>query len=220
VTEQEGVVKYQLGFERQILSIEPSLLQALNDCRDRMRVNGLVGQDPNRYEGYGFGNISVKFGAEAASFLITGTQTGKLETLCTGDLAYVKRINPQGNCLTAVGETEPSSEGMTHGVLYQSSKRIQAVIHVHSPDIWHHADALHISSTAKDIPYGTPEMAAAVQILCQKLIPADELNPSTSPWPVIFVMKGHEDGVVVAGESLHECSDALLALLKLSKSTK
>jgi ribulose-5-phosphate 4-epimerase/fuculose-1-phosphate aldolase len=99
---------------------------------------------------------------------------------------------------------------MTHGVLYQQSAQIKAVVHVHSPEIWASADVLNLASTAKEIPYGTPEMAYAVQQL------SSELMLGKPYLPILFVMKGHEDGVVAAGASLAQCTNLLLKTLKHS----
>ena len=120
-------------------------------------------------------------------------------------------INVEQNKLCAYGEVEPSSESMTHGALYQKSKLINAIVHVHSPDIWRQAEMLNLASTAKEIPYGTPEMAYAVQQLSAKLMLGN------TQLPILFVMKGHEDGVVAAGMSLAQCTNILLETLKRSK---
>jgi len=209
--EQEGVIKYSLDFQKQKLNLLTDTLAKINSCRASMIDHGLLGQVEGRYDGYGFGNISIRSTEANSLFLVTGSQTGHEQTLSGSHLSCITQINIERNALTAQGEIEPSSESMTHGVLYQQSDRIKAVVHVHAPDIWHCADALKLASTSEEIPYGTPEMALAVQQLSSRLM------QSKKTWPILFVMKGHEDGVIAAGASLEQCTKALLETLALSK---
>lgn len=208
--EQEGVIKYSLAFQAETLSIEPSLLTQLNTCRSQLKQRHLIGQDTHRYEGYGYGNISIRPSGNSSEFLISGTQTGMQEVLSVSDIACVTEIDIKQNSLCAKGGIEPSSESMTHGVLYQLDSNINAVVHVHSPEIWSCSDALNLAYTAQNIPYGTPEMAAAVMNLARTLL-------STQGLPFIFVMNGHEDGVVVAGESMQQCTFMILDILEKAK---
>ena len=211
--ETEGVIKYQLDFRQQKLDIITSHMHDLNLCRSLLKQNGLVGQDDLRYGGYGFGNISIRNSSHASDFLISGTQTGQLAQLLSSDVASVSAIDTRHNRLCAQGETKPSSEAMSHGVLYQCSELVQAVVHVHSPDIWQRADELLLPFTGSQIPYGTPEMARAVFELAQELIEANAALVS----PIVFVMKGHEDGVLVAGQDLASCTELVLDLLTRAK---
>ena len=207
--EQEGVIKYSLDFQHKALSVTDSILSDLNTCRSVMIANGLLGQDEHRYHGYGFGNLSIRHtdSTESSAFLISGSQTGQLNSLAAKHLSCITHINVKQNNLCAYGDVEPSSESMTHGVLYQQNDQIKAVVHVHSPEIWQHADCLGLAATAKDIPYGTPEMAIAVQ----------KLSSTQSSLPIIFVMKGHEDGVVAAGTTFAQCTHVLLETLHRAK---
>jgi len=209
--EQEGVIKYSLDFQRKGVCANKQTLRDINVCRSVMKNKGLLGQDDGRYGGYGFGNISIRATESNKTFLITGSQTGHKHSLSNASLSCITLIDIEQNSLCAHGEVEPSSESMTHGVLYQQSDQIQAVVHVHSPDIWRYAEALNLASTSKDIPYGTPEMAYAVQQL------SSELMLGKAALPMLFVMKGHEDGIVAAGSSLVQCTNILLDALQRSK---
>jgi len=208
--EQEGVIKYSLVFQAETLPIAPHLLAQLNTGRGTCKQLHLIGQETHRYDGFGYGNISIRSASSNSEFLISGTQTGVLEALLDTDIACVTQIDTKQNTLCAKGRTEPSSEAMTHGVLYQLSSNINAIVHVHSPEIWSFSDALTLANTAHDIPYGTPEMATAVSSLASSLLAIQGL-------PFGFVMKGHEDGVVVAGETMQQCTDLLLTLLENAK---
>tara|TARA_R110001592_G_scaffold66617_4_gene204630 strand:- start:6666 stop:7373 length:708 start_codon:yes stop_codon:yes gene_type:complete len=216
--EQEGVIKYQLQFKEQALSENllidklsdnnslEALLNELNLSRNILKERGLIGQDPCRYGGDGFGNISVRI--HGRNFLISGSQTGHIETLSLGDVALVDGFNIETNFLAAYGLTKPSSESMTHGVCFQAFADIGAVVHVHSPDIWQAIDSLNLPFTDHAIPYGTPRMAQAVNDI---LLANHHYSRST-----IFAMKGHEDGIVVVGENLNSCTSSLLDCLNES----
>jgi ribulose-5-phosphate 4-epimerase/fuculose-1-phosphate aldolase len=216
--EKEGVIKYQLQFHEQALpedftnmglaTAKPmsEWVAELNDSRRLLKAKALIGQDPMRYGGDGFGNISIR--VDGSTFLISGSQTGHLDILESQDLALVEHFNIQQNQLSASGLTKPSSESMTHGVCFQASPEIAAVIHVHSPDIWLSSDALGLPFTDKSVPYGTPQMAQAVT----ELLKAHHQVCR----PTIFAMKGHEDGIVAVGECLRSCTSSLLECLNQS----
>ena len=78
---QEGVVQFKLTF----LPADPlpaSMLGNLNAWRQILYRLGLIGQDPHRYGGLGFGNVSIRLeSGNANSFIISGTQTGGLDRL-------------------------------------------------------------------------------------------------------------------------------------------
>ena len=215
--EKEGVIKYHLQFHEQALSDEllksysvnkklKTFLAELNSARSLLKEKGLIGQDPCRYGGDGFGNISTRI--NDLIFLISGSQTGQLDSLNNKDLALVDHFDIHLNQLAAYGLTKPSSESMTHGVCFQAHASIEAVVHVHSPDIWHAMDALALPFTDQSIPYGTPKMADAVANLLNNNYQASQ--------PTIFGMKGHEDGIVVVGKSLELCTSNLLDCLNQS----
>lgn len=216
--EKEGVIKYQLQFHEQeltddLLNTKQTLFKTLNDfvtelnsSRALLKAKALIGQDPFRYGGDGFGNISVR--VDGLRFLISGSQTGYIDYLTARDLALVEGFNVHKNKLLASGLTKPSSESMTHGVCFQAFTEIAAVVHVHSPDIWQAVDALALPFTDQAIPYGTPQMARAVNELLDKHYQISQ--------PTIFAMKGHEDGIVAVGKSLESCTSSLLDCLNQS----
>lgn len=214
--EREGVIKYHLLFSRQpiasCVSIEP-----LDMWRHVLFNLELIGQNSARYGGLGFGNISTRLSLvtssesdgqnsqhENNSFLISGSQTGHLPYLQPEDCAVVSHCDAKNNQLVAQGECKPSSESLTHGVLYNAIPSVGAVVHVHSPLIWPQADALSLLYTDAHIPYGTPAMADAVTNVARDII-------SQSKEPV-FVMKGHVDGVVSFGANLADAVSSLLAV--------
>ena len=199
--EQEGVIKYLLEFDPQIIPDDISIA-SLDQWRHVLFNLALIGQDPARYGGLGFGNISCRVQGHERAFLISGSQTGHLPYLNRKQYAVVTECDPNRNHLKSYGQTIPSSESLTHGVLYSAQKTIGAVVHVHSPLIWNLSESLNLPATPTSVPYGTPEMASAVDSLCYK-IARNECKP-------VFVMKGHVDGVVSYGDDLETAVMALL----------
>lgn len=197
VAEREGVIKYRLHHRYDAFAYDASRLTALNSARDKLVRAGMLGCDPARYEGLGFGNLSER---SLEGFVISGTQTGAIDRLDLKDLVLVTRSRAETNELWSKGDTKPSSESMTHGVIYDRCPKVEAVVHVHCPDIWYHGDTLNLASTHMSLAYGSPEMARAV---------ADLVSNTDNG---IFTMRGHQDGVVAYGEGLSECVEHLLSL--------
>lgn len=196
--EQEGVIKYHLSFT----TAEPctfSRFAALDYWRSRLHQLGLIGQDPTRYGGYGFGNISSRLQPGQRPFLISATQTGHLPRLSRAHYALVTDFDLQHNWLQAEGSHPPSSEALTHASIYAACPDAGCVMHVHWPKAWAMAATLAWPVTAAEIPYGTPAMAVAVQ---------DLVRAQGTPAGVI-AMGGHEDGVLVYGRD-EEAAGALL----------
>lgn len=201
MTEQEGVIKFQLDFSRQ-LALNAADVAQISSWRAIMLQLGMLGQTPLRYDNYGFGNISQRFGADN-QFIISGTQTGGIAQMCAADYALVTQCQPQQNRIVAVGETRPSSEAMTHGQLYQLSADINFVIHAHCPQIWQLAGTLGLAQTRAEVPYGTVAMAQEVaRLFCDTKV----LQQG------IFTMAGHEDGVVAFGSSADQAAQRLISV--------
>ena len=202
--EREGVIKFSLEF-RETPPVEFPGLEAVEQCRRKFRALGLIGgRDPQRYDGLGFGNISHRLAPGSDAFIISGTQTGHLDSMGDESYALVTDCDPARNRLVAEGAIRPSSEAMTHAVIYRQLPRAQAVIHVHSPKIWRHAAELGLPQTARDVPYGTPEMAAEMERL---------LAVGMGEWHTIS-MAGHEDGIITWGETLQAATGELEALFR------
>lgn len=205
--EQEGVIKFQLRFTEGHAPKAEQTIQ-LSAWRKLCYLTKLIGQEPERYEGYGFGNISERIGrgeeAHQRPFLISGTQTGFLESLEPHHYAFVRECYPEKNLVIADGPLKPSSESMTHGTLYALDERIRFVIHVHSPDLWQNAPVLNIPTTAADVPYGTPAMGAEVA----RLFAETDVREQG-----IFSMGGHEDGIVTFGETAEAAGSVLFTYL-------
>jgi L-ribulose-5-phosphate 4-epimerase len=224
----EGYIKYRCEWiQANAISPEsgatsPHFINDLTAYRNALHQLNFIGEYPN---GIGFGNLSQRTLPPASppslamlsspllssslhptaplspnSFIITGTQTGHLATLTAADYSLVTAFDPTQNTLTCQGLRQASSESLTHGVIYTSHPAIQAIIHIHSPQLWQ--QLLHqVPTTRAEVPYGTPEMAAETQQLFRE---------STLLQQKIFVMAGHQDGVVTFGENLQSAYRVLI----------
>lgn len=200
---QEGVTKFELRFTR-AAPLDFSSLRTLNAWRTLLHRLGLIGRDPARYGGVGFGNVSQRLAGTPASFAISGTQTGELAVLDARHYARVDRCDIAGNSVEARGPIEPSSESLTHAMLYRLSADIQCVLHVHVPLLWDSAQALGIPFTHPDVAYGTPAMADEMV----RLYRAGDFARRG-----IVAMGGHADGVVAFGADTGAAGFALLEAL-------
>ena len=213
--DREGVTKFRLAFKKKP-PLPPAAVSALEGWRKILYRLGLIGQDPARYEGVGFGNLSRRLPewdgpGRSVPFLVTGTRTGHLQELNENYYSVVLRCFPAENRIEAEGPVPPSSESMTHGTIYQLDPSVRGVMHIHSPDIWENAARLDLPSTPAGAAYGTPAMAREVERLCRD----GALKRRKA-----FVMGGHRDGVVVFGGGLDECGRELISLLAAALTLK
>lgn len=203
MTAPEGVIKYQLKHIYQPI-ILPLSLKEITAWRTIAHRLELIGQTPNRYDNLGFGNISQRVDEHADQFIISGTQTGHIGNLKPEHYCLILKAEPSLNRLESSGLCKPSSESLTHASVYAQNPDIKAIIHAHSPEIWKHTTMLKLPHTSADVPYGTVEMAAAVEQLFKSGSLAD-----TS----LFTMLGHEDGVIAFGKTMQEAAWELLNYL-------
>ena len=206
--QEEGVIKFDLQFAESEPLADAAIAE-LSAWRRILWQLELVGQDPGRYEGYGYGNVSQRIGradepAGKRRFVISGTQTGELRDLDSRHYSVVTAYDPAGNRVIAQGPARPSSESLTHGVVYDLDASIRVVLHVHSPEIWQQAAELQLPVTDAGAAYGTPAMAAEVRRLYQA---------SGTARAGIFSMGGHLDGIVSFGASTGEAGSVLLQAL-------
>ncbi|MDM8514889.1 class II aldolase/adducin family protein [Desulfobacterales bacterium HSG16] len=208
-SEQEGTIKFSLDFN----SADPILSRRIDAAcawRKILFKTELIGQDPERYDGFGYGNISVRIdparleGFEDPGkniFAISGTQTGDIIHLTRSMFALVTECDFKQNRIRATGPVRPSSESLTHGILYEIDEFIGCVIHSHSPEIWKAARDLDIPETSKEALYGTSEMTEEVARLFKETDVAEKR---------IFSMAGHEDGVVSFGRDVIQAGCIML----------
>ena len=193
----DGVIKFQLNHMEQQLGL--AAVEELDAWRSVFKQLGIIGQDEGKYDGYGFGNLSQR---TDSGFLISGTQTGFIENTRLDDYAEVISWNASLNSVSSRGIVQPSSESLSHAVVYDAKEGVTCVFHVHSSEIWQNARDLSVPVTNPNIAYGTPEMARAVEEIVSKY----EL-------PNVLSMGGHEDGIIAYGRNLAETGLILIQTL-------
>lgn len=195
----DGVVKYNLSFEEGFI-LNEDLPNEIEQIRERLFALGLIGAYDN---GIGYGNISHRYNG-SRGFIITGTQTGDKAVLKPRDYSFVESIDFETFTTYAKGQSQPSSEAITHGCIYDLDEGINAIIHVHNERLWQFMLKNDFLST-NDTPYGTPQMVQDVQEIYSSL---DALSHNA------FVMKGHFEGVVTFGKDLNEAEKTLYRILE------
>lgn len=207
----EGVIRFELEHEERPLESARfgGVACKLMAWREIMALTGLVGRDPARYEGAGYGNVSARVGPPGSalgrrSFLVTGTQTSGARTIGLQDFALVEGYDHRRNRIRSRGMVRPSSESLTHAALYDLSPAVRCVLHAHSPVVWRRARRLGLPTTDAGAAYGTPEMAMEVQRVYRETV---------LPERRILAMGGQEDGIIVFGRSPEDAGEVLLRWL-------
>ncbi len=170
----------------------------LNKWRTILHTAKLIGVYP---DGTGYGNISRRF--KENTFIVSGSSTGSAPVLTSDEYVLVTDFNISHNILKSSGQIPPSSESMTHGIIYRTMPDVRCVMHVHNTMLWKTYKHV-LPTTAEHIPYGTPEMAKEVKRLILTLSPHS---------PQIIVMGGHQDGLIVLGKSIDVVGERLLKLV-------
>ncbi|MEZ5540724.1 MAG: class II aldolase/adducin family protein [Pseudomonadota bacterium] len=209
---EEGVSKFVLHYTHMPAG-SVDLPEALNQWRSRLWQHRLIGYLAASGGGIGYGNVSRRIqtglsGAGFRGFIISGTQTGALAMLDASQYCLVTDWDAEQNRVTAQGPVRPSSEALTHGMLYDLDADINVVFHVHSATIWQAARRLGLATTKPAVAYGTPEMASEVARLYRN---ADFTRQT------VFAMGGHRDGIVAFGPDEETAGRALLETLEHSQ---
>lgn len=208
----EGIVRFELEHDTRPLEerVYGAAARGLTAWREILARLGLLGQDPARYGGAGYGNASARLGPFGdvprgrRRFLVTGAQTGGRRRVALADFCVVEEYDPARNHVRSAGPVGPSSESLTHGALYDIAPAARAVLHAHAPEVWRAAQRLGLPVTRPAARNGTPELALEVQRLYRE---------TALPSLGILVMGGHEDGVLAFGTSVEEAGAILLRQL-------
>jgi L-ribulose-5-phosphate 4-epimerase len=191
--QEEGVIKFNSTWIKEV-PLDFKLIKELDEWRNKLYRAHLVGMNK---DGIGYGNISIRF--KQNSFIITGSSTGKFEHLNNSHYTTVTAFDLDKNSLTTVGPIIASSESLTHAMIYENQKKVNAVMHVHDHKLWKQL-LLTLPSTNKEVEYGTPAMAKEILRLFKESNLAEEK---------IFAMGGHEDGVISFGKDLEEAGEII-----------
>ena len=204
MNEQEGVIQFNLSHHASD-AVPSAELDKLIYWHKHIHALGLIGQDPSRYEGFAFGNMSHRINNN--EFIISGTQTGGLHKLTPEHYATIEHCDITNNQVTSHGPAKPSSECMSHAAIYAASPTAMAVIHIHNPDIWQQHQVLQLSTTPSNVNYGTPEMATAVRHCIEQSANC-------------IAMLGHQDGVICFADDMDSAGEQILSLYKQTQAFK
>jgi L-ribulose-5-phosphate 4-epimerase len=194
----EGVIKYQCNWIPGD-PLTPGLISELNSWRNTLYDLKLIGVTE---DGIGYGNISIRY--RGNEFIISGSGTGCFPRLDERHYALVMQADFESNSISSAGPLPPSSESLTHAMIYRCDKNVNAVIHVHQFELWEQLLA-NLPHTQKEVSYGTVEMAHEIQ----RLFSDENLAENR-----IFAMGGHYTGVIAFGQTLDEAGNLLLEQLK------
>lgn len=198
----EGVIKFKFTLKKAPPLDEGSYIE-LEKWRVILFKMKLIGE--YQTEKIGYGNLSRKISSNTGEFIITGTQTGRLANLSGLHYTRVTKCNLSKMNVEASGPIAPSSESLTHFAIYNSCPHINSIFHVHSKELWQYMIDKGLDATSESISYGTPEMADEAK----KCIGNKKSG--------IFVMKGHQDGVISYGTSIEEAGKIVLDTFKQSR---
>lgn len=195
----EGYIKYSSRWTRSSAPDRQAAAE-LELSRAPLYAAGLIGV--YHEHNIGFGNLSMRCG-EPGQFLISGTQTGHLSSTNSEHYALVTAYDVDANSVDCIGPIQASSEAMTHAAIYQLDPSINAVVHVHSAELWHRY--LHrLPTTNKDVAYGTPQMALEFMRLYRS---------GGFAQTEVAVMAGHNEGIIGIGATLAAAADKIFALV-------
>jgi len=185
----DGIIKFNYACDNHNYIIPQSVYACLNPVRNFLHNKGYIGVYSN---GISYGNISIR--SNNSHFFITASNTGFLKQTLKKHYVKVTKCAPEENLLVYEGSGLPSSESLSHYIIYKESPTINAVIHIHDKLLWHKLkDTLPTSSP--HITYGSLEMVYEIKQLFKSTNLAREK---------ILVMGGHEDGIIVFGEDINE----------------
>lgn len=196
---KDGVIKFKFRLKKTAPLVQEEFIE-IEKWRVILFRMGLIGEYP--IEKVGYGNISKKTSSSPIEFVISGTQTGKFSNLDGSQYVKVTKCDLEKMSLEAKGPIAPSSESLTHFAIYSTCPQLGFIFHVHHKKLWEYMIDKKMESTSKDIDYGTYDMAMAAK-KC--------IGNKTKG---IFVMQGHEDGVISYGKTSEEAGQCLLEIMK------
>ena len=195
-TIDEGYIKFIIEWINEPLT--EVIPKELMIWRDKMHDLKQIGHYTEINIGYG--NISSKLNH---GFIISGTQTGDFFPIKEEHFTLVSDYDFDKNKVVCKGPIKASSESMTHAAIYEADSTIKAIIHIHNKALWSKLMD-NVPTAKKEVPYGTPEMAYEIFRLFEE---------SNVKEQKIIVMAGHDEGIIVFGETLEEAGKIILDIL-------
>jgi L-ribulose-5-phosphate 4-epimerase len=186
----EGVIKFKIKEWNKTSALDENLWLELEALRSKLYSLKLIGFDEKLKIGYG--NISKRI--DEKSFVITASQTGHLPKLDGNGYCIIREADLDKNSVIGEGAGNPSSES------------INSVIHVHSDKMWKMMIDKGFSSTPPEAEYGS-------LLLSEKI--GDIVKNLSMGKPLSIVMKGHENGIIIAGSTLNNALRYIFELYEI-----
>ena len=200
-TLDEGVIKFHFELNK-TAPLDSEYWKELEKWRLKLFDKKLIGEYPT--EKVGYGNLSQRI-LNTETFTITGTQTGRERILDGSYYTNITECNLLLSKVVASGPIAPSSETLTHFAIYRVSSDIKTIFHIHDQTIWEYMIKNNYDFTSENVSYGTEMMATEAQ------------NCIGSKLDGIFVMKGHQDGVIAYAENCQKAGELILEIYKKSR---
>jgi hypothetical protein len=196
----QGFVKFNCHWSQSGPVISDEQFEIINNWRDILFNMDLIGAYEN---GVAFGNISMRINS-SNQFVITGSATGEIPELEPGHYVKVNSFNIDDNAVQCVGPLKASSESLTHAAIYMADPGANAVIHVHSIDLWN--ELIHkVPTTNPSMDYGTIALAKDIFRLFKE---SDVIEKR------IIIMAGDRAGILTFGHDMDEAANVLLSYLR------
>lgn len=198
-----GFVKFNCHWSQSGPVISDEQFEIINSWREILYNMDLIGAYEN---GVAFGNISMRIGS-SHSFVITGSATGEIPELEPGHYVKVNSFNIEDNAVQCIGPLKASSESLTHAAIYSADPGVNAVVHVHSLDLWN--ELIHkVPTTNPAEDYGTVGLAKDIL----RIFREPEVYEKR-----IIVMAGDRAGILTFGHDVDEAVNVLMEYLKIPK---
>ena len=149
-TPTEGAIQFRLCSARPDAAdaLDAERFKRLAAWRQILKHLKLIGRAARRYDGFAFGNLSVRDNTNSARFFVTASQTG-------GDAAPVA---PRTSCASIAGTRAVSRSpqpawrrrrrrASRTAWCMRPTRRLRWIMHVHSPAIWRTAARLGLPVT-------------------------------------------------------------------------
>jgi len=199
----EGVVKFNCHWSQSGPVISDEQYEIINSWREIFYNMDLIGAYEN---GVGFGNLSMRI-SSGNQFIITGSATGEIPELEPGHYVKVNSFNIDANAVQCIGPLKASSESLTHAAIYLADPGAQAVVHVHSLDLWNEL-IYKVPTTNPSMEYGTTGLAKDIFRFFSE---SDVIEKR------IIVMAGDRAGILTFGHDLDEAANVLMSYLNKDK---
>jgi hypothetical protein len=196
----EGFVKFNCHWNQSGPVISDEQFEIINSWREILYNMDLIGAYEN---GVGFGNISMRLN-HGHQFIITGSATGEIPELEPGHYVKVNSFNIDDNAVQCVGPLKASSESLTHAAIYLADSGVNAVVHVHSLDLWNEI-LYKVPTTNPGMDYGTVGLAKDILRLFDDPVIYEKR---------IIAMAGDRAGILTFGHDMDEAVNVLMGYLK------